>query len=98
MENENQAVLNFTNAVVEDYGWGLKVNGHSLEKLITELLGVRFGEKPFNSNCCDVRVVITPKNTPVHLSLGKETYHSVEAMREARNGNKAENAETEPEE
>ena len=51
--------LEFQNAVAEDHGYGLEVNGKSLEEIISTALGTRAGGKggytsglpSFKSNC-----------------------------------------------
>lgn len=37
--------ITFTNAVVEDDGYGVEVNGRSLEAIISTALGTRLGDK-----------------------------------------------------
>lgn len=37
--------IDFTNAVVEDDGYGVEVNGRSLEAIISTALGTRLGDK-----------------------------------------------------
>lgn len=59
--------IDFTNAVVEDDGYGVEVNGRSLEAIISTALGTRLGDKggyssglpKFKANSCDVTVIIT---------------------------------------
>ena len=63
--------IDFTNAVVEDDGYGVEVNGRSLEAIISTALGTRLGDKGgyssglprFKANSCDVTVIITPHPT-----------------------------------
>ena len=63
--------IDFTNAVVEDDGYGVEVNGRSLEAIISTALGTRLGDKggyssglpKFKANSCDVTVIITPHPT-----------------------------------
>lgn len=63
--------ITFTNAVVEDDGYGVEVNGRSLEAIISTALGTRLGDKggyssglpKFKANSCDVTVTITPHPT-----------------------------------
>lgn len=58
--------IDFTNAVVEDDGYGVEVNGRSLEAIISTALGTRLGDKggyssglsKFKANSCDVTVII----------------------------------------
>ena len=59
--------IDFTNAVVEDDGYGVEVNGRSLEAIISTALGTRLGDKGgyssglprFKANSCDVTTVDT---------------------------------------
>lgn len=68
--------ISFTNAEVLDHGYGLEVNGKSLEDIISTALGTKLkgnggygsGLPSFNSNSCDVTVIINPHN-PYVLSL-----------------------------
>lgn len=56
--------ISFTNAEVSDHGYGLEVNGKSLEDIISTALGTKLkgnggygsGLPSFNSNSCDVTV------------------------------------------
>lgn len=61
-----KVAITFTNAAVRDSGYGLEVNGQSLEDIISEALGTKVKGiewddprkaqlKEFNSNSCDVR-------------------------------------------
>lgn len=60
--------ISFTNAEVSDHGYGLEVNGKSLEDIISTALGTKLkgnggygsGLPSFNSNSCDVTVIINP--------------------------------------
>lgn len=57
--------ISFTNAEVSDHGYGLEVNGKSLEDIISTALGTKLkgnggygsGLPSFNSNSCDVTVI-----------------------------------------
>ena len=57
--------ISFTNAEVSDHGYGLEVNGKSLEDIISTALGTKLkgnggygsGLPSFNSNSCDVTVL-----------------------------------------
>ena len=80
--------IRFTNAEVEDSGFGLRVNGESLEDIIsmalgTKAKGVNYGNpnydklKKFSSNACDVMVVIAPH--PKECKI-EDVYHSVEDL------------------
>lgn len=63
--------ISFTNAEVSDHGYGLEVNGKSLEDIISTALGTKLkgnggygsGLPSFNSNSCDVTVIINPHNS-----------------------------------
>lgn len=69
------AKIIFENAVVSDNGYGVEVNGKSLEEIISTALGTKAGNavagygksenglKPFYSNCCNVTVIIEPSPT-----------------------------------
>lgn len=56
--------ISFTNAEVSDHGYGLEVNGKSLEDIISTALGTKLkgnggygsGLPSFSSNSCDVRI------------------------------------------
>lgn len=83
--------IHFTNAQVEDEGYGLHVNGKRLESLISTALGTRVGDRygynsglhSFNSKCCDVSVIITPKPVTELIKFTDGTwYHSVESLEE----------------
>ena len=70
--------IKFTNASVEDIGYGLSVNGRDLAEIISTALGTRVdrirgsgsGLPSFKSNCCDVTVIIDPR--PVEESIETE--------------------------
>lgn len=57
--------ISFTNAEVSDHGYGLEVNGKSLEDIISTALGTKVkgnggygsGLPSFTSNSCDVTVI-----------------------------------------
>jgi hypothetical protein len=82
--------LFFTNAVVRDDGYGLRVNDKSLEDIITVALGVRANSsvypdvKPFMSNCCNITVIIDPQPVTTHIEVNDDEYHSVEQLEEDR--------------
>lgn len=102
--------LEFQNAVVEDGGYGLEVNGKSLEAIISTALGTRVGDKSgyssglprFKSNCCNITVIIDPKPVSTIIEDDENVYQTVEELEEdARDRyerNKAKNAEADPEE
>lgn len=82
--------LQFTNAQVEDNGYGLSVNGKELEKIISTALGTRVGDKggygsglpSFKSNCCNVTVIIDPQPVVEEIETEEELWHSVQDMEE----------------
>jgi hypothetical protein len=77
--------IQFTNAQVEDNGYGLKVNGKDLDKIISTALGTRVGDKcgygsgipSFESNCCNVTIVIDPQPVTEEIETKEELWHSV---------------------
>lgn len=88
--------LVFTNAEVEDSGWGLTVNGKSLEDIISMALGtkaegVSYGDprqeklKKFKSNACDITVIIAPHAKEVMIEDDDNRYDSVEDLEEELN-------------
>lgn len=99
--------IDFTNAVVEDDGYGVEVNGRSLEAIISTALGTRLGDKGgyssglprFKANSCDVTVIITPHPTECTINTNSGVWHSVKEM-EAEKGEQfqKENAEADPKE
>lgn len=99
--------IDFTNAVVEDDGYGVEVNGRSLEAIISTALGTRLGDKGgyssglprFKANSCDVTVIITPHPTKCTINTNSGVWYSVKEM-EAEKGEQfqKENAEADPEE
>lgn len=99
--------IDFTNAVVEDDGYGVEVNGRSLEAIISTALGTRLRDKGgyssglprFKANSCDVTVIITPHPTECTINTNSGVWHSVKEM-EAEKGEQfqKENAEADPEE
>lgn len=99
--------IDFTNAVVEDDGYGVEVNGRSLEAIISTALGTRLGDKGgyssglprFKANSCDVTVIITPHPTECTINTNSGVWHSVKEM-EVEKGEQfqKENAEADPEE
>lgn len=99
--------IDFTNAVVEDDGYGVEVNGRSLEAIISTALGTRLGDKGgyssglprFKANSCDVTVIITPHPTECTINTNSGIWHSVKEM-EAKKSEQfqKENAEADPEE
>lgn len=99
--------IDFTNAVVEDDGYGVEVNGRSLEAIISTALGTRLGDKGgyssglprFKANSCDVTVIITPHPTECTINTNSGVWHSVKEMEAEKSEQfQKENAETDPEE
>lgn len=86
--------IEFTHAEVEDTGFGLRVNGKSLEDIISEALGtkapnVSYGDprlKKFSSNSCDVTVLIYPHNKIAQIEDDENVYQSVEDLEDFLNG------------
>lgn len=102
--------VEFQNAVAEDNGYGLEVNGKSLEDIISTALGTKAGNHSgynsglprFKSNCCNVTVIIDPQPVITHIEDDENVYHTVEDLEEDAIENyeriKAENAEADPKE
>lgn len=99
--------IDFTNAVVEDDGYGVEVNGRSLEAIISTALGTRLGDKggyssglpKFKANSCDVTVIITPHPTECTINTNSGVWHSVKEMEAEKSEQfQKENAEAVPEE
>lgn len=90
--------LVFTHAEVRDSGFGLEVNGKSLEDIISEALGTKVKGlnyngprlKTFRSNSCDITVMICPHDKETLIETDDEVFHSVENMEEKRCGQFAE--------
>ncbi len=82
--------LVFTHAEVRDSGFGLEVNGKSLEDIISEALGTKakgldYNDprlKTFSSNSCDITVMICPHDKETLIETDDEKFHSVEEMEE----------------
>lgn len=99
--------IDFTNAVVEDDGYGVEVNGRSLEAIISTALGTRLGDKggyssglpKFKANSCDVTVIITHHPTECTINTTNGVWHSVKEMEAEKSEQfQKENAEADPEE
>lgn len=99
--------IDFTNAVVEDDGYGVEVNGRSLEAIISTALGTRLGDKGgyssglprFKANSCDVTVIITPHPTKCTINTNSGVWHSVKEMEAEKSEQfQKKNAEADPEE
>ena len=99
--------LEFLNAVVSDSGYGMEVNGKSLESIISTALGVKAGEKragygsnvkAFSSNCCNVTVIIDPQPVTTHIEDEDYEWDTVEDMEEdMREQFEKKNAKEDPE-
>ena len=84
--------LEFKNAVVEDTGLGVRVNGKSLEDIISTALGTlakdkggsRAGLDEFYSNACDIKITISPQPVYTVIEDGLRTYDSIENLEEFR--------------
>jgi hypothetical protein len=82
--------ISFTNAEVEDNGYGLKVNGNDLNGIISTALGTKVGGRcgygsglpSFESNSCDVTIIINPHTQEVLIEDDKWVYSSVEDLEE----------------
>ena len=82
--------LEFTNATAEDSGYGLEVNGKSLEHIISTALGTRVdseygrgsGLKKFKSNCCNITIIIDPKPQCELIENDVDVWHSVKELEE----------------
>ena len=100
--------IQFTNASVEDNGYRLNVNGNDLDGIISTALGTKVGGKcgygsglpSFESNSCDVTIIIDPHPQEVLIDDDKYVYNSVEDLEEdkANELNNKKNAEADPEE
>lgn len=98
--------VRFTNARVHDDGFGLEVNGRSLEDIISTLLGTKVGEKcalmsnlpEFKSNCCNVTIIIDPQPCTVQIEEDDYFYESVEELEAYRREQFAKNEKTDTEE
>ncbi len=84
--------IQFTNAQVEDNGYGLSVNGKSLEDIISTALGTKVdgrggygsGLPKFVSNSCDITVIITPHPVVEEIETDEEVFHSVAELEEIK--------------
>ena len=99
--------LEFKNAMVEDNGYGLEVNGKELHTIISTALGTRVGKEygyssnlpAFKSNCCNVIVIIDPQPVSTHIEDDDYEYDSLEDLEEVRREQfKSKNEKTDPEE
>lgn len=82
--------IEFTNAVVKDDGFGLWVNGKWLSDIISTALGTqvnganRADLPDFESNCCNVTIIIDPQPITAHISTDTRSWSSVKAMEEEK--------------
>lgn len=84
--------ISIKNAKVQDNGYGLEVNGTSLEDIISNVLGTKAGNEggyssglpDFHCNSCDITITIDPHNTQCEIKDGTKVYSSVEELWEAR--------------
>lgn len=96
--------LQFKNATAHDHGYGLEVNGKSLEDMISVALGTKVGNKSeynsglpnFDSNCCNVTVIIDPQPNEEVIEVNGKKYSSLQEVEE--DGNNEEFKEADPEE
>lgn len=74
--------IEINRAEVSDTGYGLKVNDHYLEDIITLALGAK--KTPFKNNCCDITVTINPMpKTAYSIDTGDGgIYQNVDALKE----------------
>ena len=80
--------INFTNAQVNDNGYGLEVNGKLLSEIISTALGTRTrgrygygsGLPNFESNCCNITVIIDPQPAETIINSSDGLWHSVKEM------------------
>ena len=86
--------IQFTNAEVEDWGYGLSVNGKDLNQIISTALGTRVGNTfgansglpSFKSRCCNVTITIDPQPTKEVIETEEELWYSVEDLEECKRG------------
>ncbi len=87
--------LQFTNATAHDHGYGLEVNGKSLEEMISVALGTRKNGKSgynsdlpdFDSTCCDITVIINPQPKWAIIEVEGKQYNSLQEMEEDKENN-----------
>lgn len=84
--------IQFTGARVFDGGYGLIVNGKSLNEILSTALGTKVdhhygydsGLPDFESDNCDITIIIDPKPQVEIIETGDELWHSVEEMEECK--------------
>lgn len=82
--------IQFTNAQVRDNGYGLMVNGRELSEIISTALGTRVKEKygyssglpDFESNCCNVLVLINPHPVTTEIENDEGSWENIKDMEE----------------
>lgn len=91
--------LEFKNAEVRDSGYGVRVNGQSLDTIISMALGVDTNRGvDFKSNCCNVTVIIDPHPVTTLIETDEEVWSSVEEMEECKREQNESTKKTDPEE
>ena len=84
--------ISFANAMVEDMGYGLTVNGKYLSEIISTALGTRVDKNysynsnlpEFKSNCCNVTIIIDPQQETETIETGEEIWYSVKDLEECK--------------
>lgn len=98
--------ISFTNAEVSDHGYGLEVNGKPLEDIISIALGTKVngncgygsGLPSFQSNSCDVAVMINPHECVCEIETEDEVWHNVAEMEAEKSEQfRTKNAKADPE-
>lgn len=82
--------LEFKNAVAKDTGYGLDVNGKSLQDIISTALGTRVGSRAgygsglpyFESTCCNITVTIDPQPVTTLIDTDTVQWDNVAEMEE----------------
>ena len=94
--------LVFKNARVQDDGFGLSVNGKSLESIISTALGTRvdgnYGTSSFRSDCCNVTINIDPQPVTTYIETDEEAWHDLAEMEEEKREQFEKSKKTSPEE
>ena len=80
--------IQFTNAYVEDIGYGISINGKALSEIISTALDTKVGERygynsglpEFKSSCCNVTVIIDPQPVTETIETEGKFWHSVEDL------------------
>lgn len=93
--------IEFKNAKVMDNGYGLYVNGNELDKIISTALGTRVdntygynsGLHSFNSDCCNVTVIVDPQPVTETVETEEEIWYSAEDLEECKREQYTEKAE-----